>query len=307
MKLTMIYFDNIQGPSVIFSHPSPIPERQRAFLLGLMDVQEFDRVYEVETRDASKAVFYTYSFEISSGQGRGGVETLMLAAYVDLDLELEVMESFFRKYVDFLKRTPDIYKGLYSPEKKSSETEKDFINRAHEAIYGGFLDLYDRINKRLEKDAYIESLFCAETLTRKNPDPMLFHTLTRAFITAIYAAVPDGAIFLYDIGGTIAKKFEYYFPSQELTHLLADLQNFWRKNHFGQIKDVQISADLVNFRVYDCFECSHMPNVGQTVCRFDEGFLTKLLYLKLDQKFSVKEIQCYATGADFCEFNVKPL
>ena len=48
-----------------------------------------------------------------------------------------------------------------------------------------------------------------------------------------------------------------------------------------------------------------MPNIGEPVCKFDEGFLTKLLQNILDKNYVSEEIECYASGYDHCRFEIR--
>ena len=112
---------------------------------------------------------------------------------------------------------------------------------------------------------------------------------------------------LHYIGANLANKFQILFDGTTLDVLLEQLTGFWRKQSFGQIEDVKYGNKSVTFKVYDCFECSHLPNIGVPVCKFDEGFLTNFFLIKLGQMVSVKELECYATGSEYCSFEIKIL
>ena len=54
-------------------------------------------------------------------------------------------------------------------------------------------------------------------------------------------------------------------------------------------------------------DCSGLPMSGQTVCHYDEGFLSGILSLYTDKIYDFIEVDCWATGATVCRFegNVK--
>ena len=57
--------------------------------------------------------------------------------------------------------------------------------------------------------------------------------------------------------------------------------------------------------VSEDLDCSGLPITGTTVCDYDEGFIAGLLYAYTGLSFSVKEIDCWATGDRTCRFDVK--
>jgi predicted hydrocarbon binding protein len=129
--------------------------------------------------------------------------------------------------------------------------------------------------------------------------------ILKTFITSIDSTIPQGATILYDIGETLGNQINHLFVGNELRKLLSQIGDFWQRNLLGEIDEVRFESDKeFYFNVYECFECSHMPDIGQTVCKFDEGILTNILSTKLSQPVSVKEIECFATGSDHCRFKI---
>ena len=130
-------------------------------------------------------------------------------------------------------------------------------------------------------------------------------SIINTFTVVIDARVPENEIIHYDVGTKLGKKLEPLFKSTEYNDIFYELASFWKKNGFGHIDELEITQKATTFNVYDCFECSHMPNIGRTVCKLDEGFLTTVLETKFNNKFEVKEIECYASGFDHCRFEIK--
>lgn len=59
--------------------------------------------------------------------------------------------------------------------------------------------------------------------------------------------------------------------------------------------------------VSEDLDCSGLPIFGQTVCDYDEGFIAGILLEYTGQDFRVEEIDCWATGARTCRFDVRPI
>lgn len=58
--------------------------------------------------------------------------------------------------------------------------------------------------------------------------------------------------------------------------------------------------------VAEDLDCSGLPVSGETVCTYDEGFISGLLAEFSGAKFDVKEIDCWASGDRVCRFDVRP-
>ncbi len=69
------------------------------------------------------------------------------------------------------------------------------------------------------------------------------------------------------VGGALAPEI----TDTDLTTLLSRLKTFWEKNNLGRL-EVESSTPLV-LRVYDCFECGDLPDLGRPACAFDSGVL----------------------------------
>jgi Predicted hydrocarbon binding protein (contains V4R domain) len=59
---------------------------------------------------------------------------------------------------------------------------------------------------------------------------------------------------------------------------------------------VSISEDL---------DCSGLPDNNETVCGFDEGFISGILKEYMGIDFLVKEIDCWSNGNKLCRFEIK--
>lgn len=69
-------------------------------------------------------------------------------------------------------------------------------------------------------------------------------------------------------------------------------------------------ADLAHLTftltVSEDLDCSGLPVTGETVCNYDEGFLSGILEAYTGKPFEVIEIDCWATGDRTCRFTATP-
>jgi len=59
------------------------------------------------------------------------------------------------------------------------------------------------------------------------------------------------------------------------------------------------------FTVDEDLDCSGLPDIADVVCIYDEGFIQGILESFSGEKFSVREIDCWCTGARTCRFEAK--
>lgn len=104
----------------------------------------------------------------------------------------------------------------------------------------------------------------------------------------------------YDIGSNVISKQIMGFRLKEVLKELADI---WKKLNLGTVELVEANR----IRVKDCYQCGHMPDVGKPLCASDAGIIAGVLDKTLGKKHTVKEIKCWGTGYDFCEFEIEEL
>ncbi len=103
------------------------------------------------------------------------------------------------------------------------------------------------------------------------------------------------------VGGALAPEI----TDTDLTTLLSRLKTFWEKNNLGRL-EVESSTPLV-LRVYDCFECGDLPDLGRPACAFDSGVLEAVFSRHFAREFRAEETACYAMGDDHCRFVIAPV
>lgn len=61
----------------------------------------------------------------------------------------------------------------------------------------------------------------------------------------------------------------------------------------------------LDLRVYECIECSGLPNIGEPICYFETGMIIGILGELTGKKVSAEEIRCWTSGYSFCQFDVE--
>lgn len=90
-------------------------------------------------------------------------------------------------------------------------------------------------------------------------------------------------------------EFNVFFAN--LQKVLADL-----KIGIMRIESVSDNAEEIILTVGEDLDCSGLPITGETVCDYDEGFISGILALYTGKLYSVREIDCWASGARVCRF-----
>lgn len=108
---------------------------------------------------------------------------------------------------------------------------------------------------------------------------------------------------LKKIGRDVGRMLAPQFKAKTADSLLAEVSKFWEAQGLGKVSIVK--GDVPTIVVDDCFDCSTMPNIGQTQCSMDEGILEAIIEEKLKVKCSIEEVECYGTGHHHCKFLIK--
>jgi predicted hydrocarbon binding protein/biotin operon repressor len=104
----------------------------------------------------------------------------------------------------------------------------------------------------------------------------------------------------YNIGSNVISK---QMKTSSLKDALNELALMWEQLKLGTIEIV--GENLI--KVKDCYQCGNMPDMGKTLCPSDAGIIAGVLDKVCERRYSVKEIKCWGTGYDFCEFEIKEL
>jgi len=100
----------------------------------------------------------------------------------------------------------------------------------------------------------------------------------------------------------ITQKTDFSAFIKELQELLAAL-----KIGILRVEKSDLEKQEFTFTVAEDLDCSGLPFSDETVCTYDEGFLSGLLLEFSGKKFDVKEVDCWCSGDRVCRFAVKPV
>ncbi|MEI6521846.1 MAG: 4-vinyl reductase, partial [bacterium] len=68
-------------------------------------------------------------------------------------------------------------------------------------------------------------------------------------------------------------------------------------------------ADIDNGKfvltVSEDLDCSGLPDTGEEICAYDEGFIAGILNSFTGAAFKVREVDCWCTGDRTCRFNAE--
>jgi predicted hydrocarbon binding protein len=109
---------------------------------------------------------------------------------------------------------------------------------------------------------------------------------------------------LHNAGYRVGQHFYPEVAESDLARILANLQKFWTEHNLGTIEVESLSPLVI--RVYDCFECGDLPEIGRPACAFDAGILRAVFSRYFEEDYDVDETACYAMGNDHCRFLITP-
>lgn len=89
---------------------------------------------------------------------------------------------------------------------------------------------------------------------------------------------------------------------QQLQDLLSTLK-------IGILRVEKADLDNMNFTltVSEDLDCSGLPVSDETICTYDEGFISGILSEYTGKEFEVKEVDCWCSGDRVCRFDARPL
>ncbi|XRP96177.1 V4R domain-containing protein [Methanocaldococcus sp. 16A] len=102
---------------------------------------------------------------------------------------------------------------------------------------------------------------------------------------------------IYDCGRELGKSLN---PSS-----IEDVVKFCEEYKIGKVEIV--NKNPLQIRVCECISCSGLPEVGETLCWFEGGFIAGCLEKILNKKVRVNETHCAGLGNNFCQFEIKIL
>ena len=91
---------------------------------------------------------------------------------------------------------------------------------------------------------------------------------------------------------------------QPLDKFVSELQAKMQELKIGvlRIEDVDEKTGRIILTVAEDADCSGLPVLGETVCNYDEGFISGILSVYSGKPYTAVEVDCWATGDRVCRF-----
>ena len=113
----------------------------------------------------------------------------------------------------------------------------------------------------------------------------------------------------YDAGKLAGREFAAHLlgPHDDLGDFVAELQTVLSEMGVGILRVEKADAVKGEFivTVSEDLDCSGLPELGDAICVYDEGFIAALLESHTGQPFVVKEVDCWCTGDRTCRFTAE--
>lgn len=87
----------------------------------------------------------------------------------------------------------------------------------------------------------------------------------------------------------------------------AQLQELAARYRIGVLRIEHMDEDTgtIILTVAEDVDCSGLPLLGETVCNYDEGFISGILSTYTGKEYLVAEIDCWAAGDRVCRFRAE--
>lgn len=129
--------------------------------------------------------------------------------------------------------------------------------------------------------------------------------LMRAMKTCIIGLGVDADSLLTSAGKRIGREhIAPHVEGDDFEEVLRSTAGFWEREGLGSVEIVEMGTRDATIRVYDCFDCGGMPDVGEELCDFDAGVLAGVISTHLDRGCRVRETRCWGTGHQYCQFRI---
>ena len=90
----------------------------------------------------------------------------------------------------------------------------------------------------------------------------------------------------------------------DFNNFIANLQKTLEAFKIGilRVESVDEKTDEIILTIAEDLDCSGLPISNETVCDYEEGFIAGILNAYTGKVFTVREIECWASGARACRF-----
>lgn len=110
----------------------------------------------------------------------------------------------------------------------------------------------------------------------------------------------------FEAGVLAGKSFfeRYCYDAKDISSLVKTLQNQFKALGVGvfRVEAAEASGESFTFVVDEDLDCSGLPDTHEYICVYDEGFIKGVLDSFSGKNYTVKEVDCWCSGARTCRF-----
>lgn len=110
--------------------------------------------------------------------------------------------------------------------------------------------------------------------------------------------------------GELAGK-EFYkniiYPVESFHELISKLTDTLKVLNIGvlRLEKSDLENGKLTLTVSEDLDCSGLPDTGDEICAYDEGFIAGILESFTGTSFNVREVDCWCTGDRTCRFEAE--
>jgi len=113
----------------------------------------------------------------------------------------------------------------------------------------------------------------------------------------------------YEAGKHAGEEFckELITQKDDFNAFVTELQELLKELKIGILRIEKSDLENMNFTltVAEDLDCSGLPASDETICTYDEGFISGLFSQYTGKSFSAKEIDCWCSGDRVCRFEAQ--
>ncbi|MGD9084703.1 MAG: 4-vinyl reductase, partial [Desulfobacterales bacterium] len=95
----------------------------------------------------------------------------------------------------------------------------------------------------------------------------------------------------------------------DFNEFVVELQELLKKLKIGVLRVEQSDLEKMKFilTIAEDLDCSGLPVSDETICKYDEGFISGLFSEYTGKKFNANEIDCWCSGDRVCRYQATQL
>ncbi len=113
----------------------------------------------------------------------------------------------------------------------------------------------------------------------------------------------------YEAGEHAGKEFykELITQKDDFNKFVVELQELLKKLKIGILRVEKSDLENMNFTltIAEDLDCSGLPASDETICTYDEGFISGLFAEHTGKNFNTREVDCWCSGDRVCRFEAK--